>query len=125
MTDKKISELDEKVTISNNDEFPIVDTDGGKTTKRVLPVSLFGAPPPIGSVTPNTGRFTTLQVGLGSNINQFSTDGLLTGNSDTNVPTEKAVKTYVDIHAGGGVGHAFASGGSGLRALVRCQAGGR
>jgi hypothetical protein len=29
-------------------------------------------------------------------INEFSTDGTLAGNSDTALPTEKAVKTYVD-----------------------------
>lgn len=38
---------------------------------------------------------TSLQLGLGI-INEFSIDGLFTGNSDTAIPTEKAVKTYVD-----------------------------
>jgi hypothetical protein len=32
----------------------------------------------------------------GTDINEFSTDGTLAGNSDDAVPTEKAVKTYVD-----------------------------
>jgi hypothetical protein len=32
----------------------------------------------------------------GETINEFSSDGTLAGNSDTAVPTEKAVKTYVD-----------------------------
>lgn len=32
----------------------------------------------------------------GATINEFSTDGTLSDNSDTAVPTEKAVKTYVD-----------------------------
>jgi len=32
----------------------------------------------------------------GATINEFSIDGTLTGNSDIAVPTEKAVKTYVD-----------------------------
>ena len=32
----------------------------------------------------------------GTNIDEFSTDGTLGGNSDLAVPTEKAVKTYVD-----------------------------
>ena len=32
----------------------------------------------------------------GDTINKFSIDGFLTGNSDLNVPTEKAVKSYVD-----------------------------
>ena len=38
-----------------------------------------------------------LQMGLANaRINEFSTDGTMGGNSDTVVPTEKAVKTYVD-----------------------------
>lgn len=43
--------------------------------------------------TTNTG-FTSLT--LGTSINEFSIDGTLAGNSDDAVPTEKAVKTYVD-----------------------------
>ena len=44
------------------------------------------------------GEFTTsgFKLESGSYINEFSTDGTLGGNSDTAVPTEKAVKTYVD-----------------------------
>jgi len=33
---------------------------------------------------------------LTNSVNEFSTDGTLAGNSDTALPTEKAVKTYVD-----------------------------
>lgn len=33
---------------------------------------------------------------LGTGVNEFSTDGTLAGNSDDAVPTEQAVKTYVD-----------------------------
>jgi len=32
----------------------------------------------------------------GATVNEFSTDGTMSGNSDTSVPTERAVKTYVD-----------------------------
>ncbi len=42
----------------------------------------------------------TLLLPNGVAINEFSTDGTLTGNSDTAVPTEKAVKTYVDNQIG-------------------------
>jgi len=38
----------------------------------------------------------------GVGINEFSSDGTLAGNSDEAVPTEKAVKTYVDAQSGGG-----------------------
>ena len=43
-------------------------------------------------------KFTTGKISLssGTNINEFSIDGTLAGDSDDAVPTEKAVKTYVD-----------------------------
>lgn len=37
-----------------------------------------------------------IAVSAGATIDEFSTDGTLAGDSDTVVPTEKAVKTYVD-----------------------------
>lgn len=43
----------------------------------------------------SAGLFS-LQSGTG--INEFSTDGTLAGNSDDAIPTEKAVKTYVDAN---------------------------
>ena len=33
---------------------------------------------------------------VGASVNEFSTDGTLSQNSDEKVPTQKAVKTYVD-----------------------------
>ncbi len=44
----------------------------------------------------------TLTLGAGTSVNEFSIDGALTGNSDDAVPTEKAVKTYVDAIVVGG-----------------------
>ena len=38
----------------------------------------------------------TLELPLGTSINEFSIDGTLVGDSDDAVPTEQAVKTYVD-----------------------------
>jgi hypothetical protein len=38
---------------------------------------------------------------FGTSIDEFSIDGTLAGNSDNAVPTEKAVKTYVDAQVGG------------------------
>lgn len=45
---------------------------------------------------------STFNFGLrnGTDINEFSIDGTLSGNSDNSVPTEQAVKTYVDANAG-------------------------
>jgi hypothetical protein len=45
-------------------------------------------------------KCVALEAGSGAEINEFSTDGTLAGNSDSAVPTEKAVKTYVDTVSG-------------------------
>ena len=42
---------------------------------------------------------------VGTGINEFSNDGTLAGDSDDAVPTEKAVKTYVDSEVLPGSGH--------------------
>jgi hypothetical protein len=49
----------------------------------------------------NLSGLTELRLGaiggqIGATINEFSTDVLLSGNSDLSVPTERAVKTYID-----------------------------
>jgi hypothetical protein len=43
---------------------------------------------------------TSLGFAQGVTVNEFSSDGTLVGNSDSVVPTEKAVKTYVDTEIG-------------------------
>lgn len=48
------------------------------------------------AVTTKATNLGELKLNTGATINEFSTDGTLAGNSDTAVPTEKAVKTYVD-----------------------------
>ena len=42
----------------------------------------------------------TLTLATGASVNEFSTDGTLADNSNTAVPTEQAVKTYVDGQVG-------------------------
>ena len=59
-----------------------------------------------GSATLNASAFnlsglTELRLGsiggqIGATINEFSTDGTLAGNSDSAVPTERAIRTFVD-----------------------------
>lgn len=44
-------------------------------------------------------RLGSIGAQLGESINEFSSDGSLAGNSNTAVPTEQAVKTYVDTTA--------------------------
>ena len=55
----------------------------------------------------NLAGLTSLRLGsigaqLGESINEFSSDGTLAGNSNIAVPTEAAVKTYVDAVSQGG-----------------------
>jgi hypothetical protein len=52
--------------------------------------------------------------GAGATINEFSTDGTMAGNSDTAVPTEKAVVTYVAAHGGAGGGGNLSRGWMGV-----------
>ena len=49
----------------------------------------------------DTLRLGAIGAQLGATINEFSTDGTLTQNSDEKVPTQKAVKTYVDNQTSG------------------------
>jgi hypothetical protein len=83
---------------------------GTDTTRSLTPATLksqLTTPNPIGATTPSTGAFTTLSgtvvsgstsiaTAAGATITEFSTDGTMAGNSAVHVPTESAVKTYVD-----------------------------
>jgi len=99
--DKRITALGILVRAAFDDWIPIVDVsdlsmaDTG-TTKRITPTYLFASPQAIGSDNANTGTFTILELMYGTSINEFSIDGTFADDSDMAVPTEKAVKTYVD-----------------------------
>lgn len=53
-----------------------------------------------GGVNDTTWSKVGFECTLGTDIDEFSIDGTLGGNSDSAVPTEQAVKTYVDTHSG-------------------------
>jgi len=55
-------------------------------------------------------RLGSIGAQLGASINEFSTDGTLSQNSDEKVPTQRAVKTYVDNLSS--VGGNFSVGGN-------------
>lgn len=95
MADKKITDLNALTLPSSNDVFAIVDT-AVPETKKITVADLFASPQPIGSSNPTTGAFLTLSLPTGATVNEFSTDVTLAGNSNTAVPTERAVKVYVD-----------------------------
>jgi hypothetical protein len=50
----------------------------------------------VGGVEQARVSSTGLKLSLGATVSEFSTDGTLAGDSDTALPTEKAVKSYVD-----------------------------
>jgi hypothetical protein len=50
----------------------------------------------LGDKPTSFANLTSLEFTTGTTVNEFSTDGTLAGNSNTVVPTEFAVKTYVD-----------------------------
>ena len=47
-----------------------------------------------------SGTLTAGAIKMTNTCNKFSTDGAMTSNSDSNIPTEKAVVTYVSNHSG-------------------------
>lgn len=91
---KKISQLNALSAAANVDIFAIVDVSSIETKKITL-ADLMGSPGPIGTSNPDTAAFTVLTMG-GVPITSFTTDTELSGNSDISIPTEKAVKSYVD-----------------------------
>ena len=88
--------------------FTSTDQDGNFNVGN-----LFGVQQSTGTATLNASAFAlsglqsltlgTLSVGTGSaTITQFSTDPYFTANSDSVVPTQKAIKSYITAQIGGG-----------------------
>jgi len=97
---KKISQLNPLSVSADNDLFAIVDT-GSFETKKITREDLMASPGSIGDTNPDTAAFTVLTVGS-TPVNDFSTDANL-GTSDAKIPTQNAVKTYVDNAVGNAV----------------------
>jgi len=93
--DKKITQLNELLAAKTTDVIPIVDLAGVDETKKITRDNLMGTPGPIGSNTPNSGTFTVLQLVSGTPVNNISNNTEL-GDGQTTLPTQYAVKTYVD-----------------------------
>ncbi len=53
-----------------------------------------------GDTSATLSDFASIGLATGATVDEFSTDGTFTDNSDTAVPTEAAVKTYVDTGLG-------------------------
>lgn len=108
-------------TYSGSNVFSNIDINGG---------AIDGTP--IGNSSKTGASFTTVtadtNITLTNTVTEFSTDGTLGGDSDSALPTEKAVKLYVDTNAGNT--ELFTSGGTftsraGItRVFVTCSGGG-
>ena len=117
MADKKITQLNPLSVASNVDVFPIVDIAGNET-KKIRVDELFASPQAIGSSNPDSAIFTTLSMdSTGATVNRFSDDVTLAGNSNTALPTERAVKSYVDSKIGGITPNKISQGDSSVEVL--------
>jgi len=76
-------------------EYFRIDQATGKATLNASAFDLSGL---------SSLRLGSIGAQLGETINEFSSDATLSGNSNTAVPTEYAVKTYVDNKSGSGSG---------------------
>ena len=102
---KKISDLNEYYVAAATDVFALVDV-GSSETKKIEVSDLMASPGPIGDSNPDTGVFSDLTVNGdlsvgGYAIDTITNDPTLSGASNTAVPTEEAVKTYVDTAVAG------------------------
>ena len=95
MADKKITQLTNLLAADVLDPLVIVDLTGTDETKKISVGNLMGTPGPIGANTPDTGTFTVLDLATGPQVDEISTDVNL-GNNDDVLPTQNAIKTYVD-----------------------------
>ena len=95
MADKKITQLNELLAAAGNDVLAIVDLTGLDETKKITVSNLMGTPGPIGSVSPDSAVFTALELATGPQVDEISSDTDL-GTSNTTLPTQNAVKEYVD-----------------------------
>ena len=79
--------------------YKIRDLYLGSNSLHIGDTGTIGITADVMTVAGATGGFKAVAFtgNSGVAIDEFSTDGTLAGNSDTAVPTEKAVKTYVDL----------------------------
>ena len=92
-TDTSISNIDRTLIVDGNNNIQVFDTTASHADIVIdsVTVGIFSA----SGLSIETGGLT---LPSGATINEFSTDGTLVDDSDSAVPTEKAVKTYVDSY---------------------------
>jgi len=83
----------------------------------------FASPPPIGNVTPNTGKFTTLQVTSTLNVTGLSTLGALTQAGSTNINITGAALTNIGVGGTGAVQIGNTTGNTAVTGTLTTSAG--
>ena len=113
MADKKISELTPLGEALASDVLPIVNSG---STYKISKAALFTQPGPIGTVDSDTAVFTDLTLASGVTVDGISDDTAL-GTSSTTIPTQNAVKSYVDSKIGGITPNSISQGDSSVEVL--------
>lgn len=93
----------EKVSVNNGRVFYVsTDQDGNLSVGDLFQVNQATGQASLNVSSFNLSGLNSLQLGGGATVSQFSTDGTLSANSDTIVPTQKAVRTYINSQLGSG-----------------------
>lgn len=102
MAHKKISQLTEQMTVNDADEFEIENIDGNSRKMKAATLKAYaqaGLPgsPEWGGIGGTIGDQTDLQAALDAKLDdsQIDTDPTLAANSNTRVPSQAAVISYV------------------------------
>lgn len=94
---KRITDLNDIMVAGAADVFALVDV-GSSETKKIEVSDLMASPGPIGGTNPDIAIFSDLILGSagGNSADSISNDPTLSSDSTASLPTEFAVKSYVD-----------------------------
>lgn len=93
----------EKQSLNNGRVFYVsTDQDGNLSVGDLFQVNQATGSASLNVSSFNLTGLNSLQLGGGATISQFSADSTLSANSDSIVPTQKAVRTYINSQLGSG-----------------------
>ena len=93
----------EKQSLNNGRVFYVsTDQDGNLSVGDLFQVNQATGSASLNVSSFNLTGLNSLQLGSGATVSQFSADSTLSANSDSIVPTQKAVRTYINSQLGSG-----------------------
>lgn len=93
----------EKQSLNNGRVFYVsTDQDGNLSVGDLFQVNQATGSASLNVSSFNLTGLNSLQLGGGATVSQFSADSTLSANSDSIVPTQKAVRTYINSQLGSG-----------------------